>query len=68
MNAERELFSFDELADRWGVSQWTIRRCADRGDLKVINIGTRRLIPKSEIMRVEQVGLGTGRRRKVAAR
>lgn len=61
---DRKLFGFEEVGDRWGVSLWTVRRAVDRGDLKAVNIGTRRLISLGEIERVEKDGLGGGRKRR----
>jgi len=63
MSEERQLFSFGEVGERWGVSSWTVRRAVERNEIKAINIGARRLIPLAEIQRVEQTGLGTGRKR-----
>lgn len=62
----RELFSFAEVAERWGVSAFTVRRAVERGDLKSTNVLTRRLIHRAEIERAEQVGVG--KTRKQAAR
>lgn len=62
---DRSLFSFDEVAERWGVSPWTVRRAADRDELKTVNIGARRLIHREEILRAEQTGIG--KQRKVGA-
>jgi hypothetical protein len=57
MMAGRTLFGFDELATRWSVSLWTLRRAANRSELRTISIGARRLVPLDEVLRVEQVGL-----------
>ena len=56
--AERQLFSFAEVAQRWGVSPFTVRRRVEAGDVKSINIGARRLIPLEEVQRVEKHGVG----------
>jgi len=63
---DRTLFGFDEVAERWGVSQWTVRRAADRGEIVTVNVCARRLVPVSEVQRVEQSGVGTPRARKSA--
>ncbi len=59
----RTLFGFSEVADRWGLSVDSVRRAADRGDLKTVNIQGRRMVPLSEIQRAEQYGIGSGRKR-----
>jgi hypothetical protein len=59
---ERTLFGFAEVGKRWNVSPWTVRRAADRGDLKAVYIGARRLIPLVEIERAEQFGIGKSRK------
>jgi excisionase family DNA binding protein len=61
---ERTSYSFNEVAAQWGVSLWTIRRLVDRGELKAINIGALQRIPRAEVERAEQYGVGTARQRK----
>jgi hypothetical protein len=39
-----------------GISKWTWRRMAYRGDVASVKVGTRLLIPLSEINRVLQEG------------
>jgi excisionase family DNA binding protein len=63
---ERTLFGFQEIADRWGVSAWTVRRAVDRGDLRSINIGARRCVSLQEVVKAELTGIGTPRARKRA--
>lgn len=65
--ASRQLFGYEELENRWGVSRFTIRRAVLRGDLRTVNIGARQLVPLSEVERVEREGLGTPRPRKAVA-
>jgi len=60
---ERTLFGFAEVAKRWGVSIWTVRRAVERGELKSTNIGARRLVPLIEVERAEQFGVGARRKR-----
>ncbi len=60
----RTSFSFGEVAEQWGVSLWTIRRLVERGELKAVNIGALQRIPRSEVERAEQYGVGTARARK----
>jgi hypothetical protein len=57
------LFSFSQCAERWNVSKDTLRRAAEADELKTIYLAGRRLIPLSEVLRVEQEGLGSGRKR-----
>lgn len=57
IEAERSAFSFKELAGRLGVSPWTLRRAAARGQLLTIRIGSRRLIPAAEKERILREGL-----------
>lgn len=61
---ERTSFSFGEVAQQWGVSLWTIRRLVERGELKAVNIGALQRIPRAEVERAEQYGVGTPRARK----
>jgi excisionase family DNA binding protein len=63
---ERTSFSFGEVAEQWGVSLWTIRRLVERGELKAVNIGALQRIPRGEVERAEQFGVGTPRTRKAA--
>ena len=60
--AERTLYGFAEIGKRWGVSPWTVRRAVERGELKAVNIGARRLIALAEIQRAEQFGIGRTRK------
>ena len=65
---QKTLFGFHEVARRWGVNPWTIRRLVDNGQLVSVNIGARRMIPLSEVERAEKVGAGPrkGKGEKVA--
>jgi excisionase family DNA binding protein len=65
---ERTSFSFREVAEQWGVSTWSIRRLVDRGELKSVNIGALQRIPRSEVERAEQYGVGAPRARKTQVR
>jgi excisionase family DNA binding protein len=64
MNSTRQLSSFYEAAERLGVSYFTIWRAAERGDVRSVFIGSRRFLPVSELERVEQYGIGSGRKRR----
>jgi len=61
---ERTSYSFAEVAEQWGVSLWTIRRLVERSELKAIKIGALQRIPRSEVERAQQYGVGTPRPRK----
>jgi len=65
IGVERTSYSFSEVAQQWGVSLWTIRRLVERGELKAVNIGALQRIPRAEVERAEQYGVGTPRARKV---
>ena len=58
---EQKLFSIDRLAERWDLSKWSVRRLINRGELKSVTIGARRMVPLSEVERAEQFGVGTPR-------
>jgi hypothetical protein len=57
------LFGFGRLSIRWEVSKDTLRRKADADELKTIYLAGRRMVPLSEVLRVEKEGLGSGRKR-----
>jgi excisionase family DNA binding protein len=63
---EKQLFSVQETAKRWGVSPFTVRRLIDSGGLRSVTIAARRLVHISEIQRCEVEGAGTARKRKEA--
>jgi excisionase family DNA binding protein len=58
------LIGITEAAQLLGVSPFTVRRLADAGALRTVNIGARRLIPFSEVERAAANGAGKPRRRK----
>jgi excisionase family DNA binding protein len=62
------LQGFAEAAGQVGVSTFTLRRLADGGHIRTVNIGARRLIPVEEVERIVREGAGQPRRRKAAAR
>lgn len=53
---DRQLFSIQETADRWGVSHFTIRRLIDAGDIHSVTIAARRMVPRTELERCELMG------------
>jgi excisionase family DNA binding protein len=54
---ERRALGFSEFAAIFGVSRDTPKRLAKEGLLRTIMVGGRRLVPMSEVERVEQEGL-----------
>jgi hypothetical protein len=60
---DRRLRSFYEASERVGVSYWTLWRGAEAGFFKTVYVGARRLIPESEISRIEEYGFGGRKRR-----
>lgn len=59
----RKLRSFYEATERTGVSYWTLWRGAEAGFFKTIYVGSRRMIPESELARIEEYGFGGRKRR-----
>lgn len=49
---EPDLLDQAEVARRLNVSRTTIWRLAKRGDIRVVRIGSRTLIPRSELRRI----------------
>jgi len=60
----KQFFSIEELVKRWGLSRWTITRWADAKLIETKKFGSRRLVPVSEVVRVESVGLPSPRKPK----
>jgi excisionase family DNA binding protein len=58
-----ELIGLEEAARLLGVSVFTIRRLADAGEIRVVNVAARRLISFAEIERIKLHGAGSARRR-----
>jgi hypothetical protein len=59
---EQQLFSLNDVATRWGINIFTIKRRIKLGDIKAVNIGARQLIHVNEILRVESEGAGKPKR------
>jgi hypothetical protein len=55
---EQLVFGMGTFGKMFAVSRDTVVRAADRGELKTIYIAGRRMIPRSEVERVKQFGLG----------
>jgi hypothetical protein len=64
---KKRAFGFGEFATMFSISIDTTKRLWKSGELATITIGGRRLIPMSEVERVEREGIGTPRKRKVQA-
>ncbi len=66
--AVKKFFGIDECAQRWDSSRWTITRLADKGLIKTLYFGSRRLIPAAEVERIEREGLSFSTRKPRARR
>ncbi len=64
--ALKNLYSIEDAAERLGVSRFTVRRLVYGSELKSVNVNSRRMIPRQELERVEQFGIGKPRQRKGA--
>jgi excisionase family DNA binding protein len=64
-NAQKNLYSVEETSERLGVSIFTIRRLIRSGNLKSRNISARIMVPRTEIERAEQFGVGKPRNKAV---
>jgi excisionase family DNA binding protein len=52
--ANRQVFrSVDAVARRWGVSRFTVIREIERGKVRSVRIGRRRMIHVDELARIE---------------
>jgi hypothetical protein len=63
MHGARRLVSFYEAAEELGVSYWTLWRGAEAEFFKTLYIGSRRMIPSSELARIAEYGFGGRKRR-----
>jgi excisionase family DNA binding protein len=61
---QQTMFGISELAQRWGVSAFTVRRAISRGELRALYFSRRILVPRLEVERVELVGFGRYRQPK----
>jgi hypothetical protein len=52
----RTLLGFQETGDRWGIHPRSVKRAAERGEIRTVRIGRRVLIPITEILRIEESG------------
>lgn len=62
VETEQQLYGFPTLRARWGVSIDTLVRAANRDEIRTIYLCGRRMVPLSEVQRIEREGLGNGRR------
>ena len=58
----RRFFGLAELADRWGVSLFSVRRQVAQRNIRTINIGARLIVPAEEVLRIESKGVGERKR------
>jgi excisionase family DNA binding protein len=65
--APSRFYGFKEFAALFGVSLFTVRRLVEKGEIKSINCGTRRLISSEEVTRIATEGTGKPRARRRAA-
>lgn len=53
----RRAFGLPQFAEMFSVSRDTAKRLAKSGDLRTFMVGGRRLVPASEVERIERDGL-----------
>jgi hypothetical protein len=58
----RRAFSFAEVSRMFSISTDSVKRLWKGGDLLTITIGGRRLVPISEVEKIERQGIGTPRK------
>lgn len=63
---QKRAFGFSEFAQMFSISLDSAKRLWKSGALTTITVGGRRLIPLSEVERIERHGIGTPRKRKAA--
>ena len=59
--AWKRAYGLATVADMFEVSRDTMKRLAGSGELKTITVAGRRLVPASEVERVEREGIGRKR-------
>ena len=62
----RRAFTIGEFSGMFGISRDSAKRHAKRGTLRTIMVGGRRLVPLSEVERIEKDGLAPQARTKKA--
>ena len=58
----RRAYAIREVAQMFSISKDSAARAIKRGDIHTIYVGGRRLVPASEVDRIEREGLGSTRR------
>ena len=58
----RRAYGIREFAEMFGISIDAAKRLAKSGVLRTIRLGGRRLVPATEIERIEREGLSLGRK------
>ena len=56
LDVSRKYLSVDELEQISGISKWTWRRWAYNGRIESVKLGSRLMVPVSELERVSQEG------------
>lgn len=59
---EQAMFGIPRLIERWDVSRDTILRAMARGEIRSVYFAGRRLVPRSEVERIEATGFGLARK------
>jgi len=59
---QKRAYGIGDFAQMFSISKDSAKRAITRGDLRTIVVGGRRLVPASEVARVEKEGLGKGRK------
>jgi excisionase family DNA binding protein len=49
----KEVFSINELAERWGLRKRTLYKMVDRGDLKAFKVANKFRVTLDEVKRIE---------------
>jgi len=58
----KRAYSLAEFAKMFSICRDTAARAAKRGDLRTVQLGGRRLVPRAEVERVEKEGIDRGLR------
>ncbi len=58
----KSLLGIQEFAEAVGVSTFTVRRLIEAGKIRNVSVGTRRLIPATELERIVTEGVGSPRK------
>jgi hypothetical protein len=58
---QKLLFTFESAARALGIRSALLRRAADRGQVRTVEVGRRRLIPKPELARLSAGAISEGK-------